>query len=107
MKTQHLPCGVLRSAAGLAIGGAGFFHLFNHILGATEQLTRTLDQTSASRTQLLSLIVAASALNTHTLGHDLLGVFWSLLPSFVGCILLWSAVSHHEKYSSQPCTQWV
>jgi hypothetical protein len=107
MKTQYLPCGVLRSAAGLAIGGAGFFHLFTHILGATEHLTRTLDQTSASRTQLLSLIVAASSLNTHTLGHDLLGVFWPLLPSFAGCILLWSAAWRREKHSSQPCAQWV
>jgi len=107
MKTQYLPCGVLRSAAGLAIGGAGWFHLITHILGATEQLARTLDRISGARTQWLSLIVMASSLNAHALGHDLLSVFWPLLPSFAGCILLWSAASRREKHSRQPCAQWA
>jgi len=107
MKAQYLPCGVLRSAAGLAISGAGLFHLFTHVLGATEQLTRTLDRISGARTQLLSLIVIASSLDARTLGHDLLSVFWPLLPSFAGCILLWSAASRREKHGRQPCAQWA
>ena len=91
MKTQSLPCGVLRSAAGLAIGGAGFIHLFTHILGATEQLTRTLDRISGARTPLFSLIVIASSFNAHGLWHDLLSVLWPFLPAFAGSMLLWSA----------------
>ncbi len=107
MKIPNLPCEILRSAAGLTIASTGLFRLFTHIVGATEQVTRALDQTSAPRTQLLSLIVVASSLNTHRLGHDLLNLLWPLLPSVVGSILLWSAASCRNKRNGQPYAQWV
>ena len=107
MKIPNLPCEILRSAAGLTIASTGLFRLFTHIVGATEQVTRALNQTSAPRTQLLSLIVVASSLNTHRLGHDLLNLLWPLLPSVVGSILLWSAASCRNKRNGQPYAQWV
>jgi|SRR5215470_13962707 len=106
MKTRNFPCGLIRSAAGLAIGGTGLFRLFTHILGATEQVTRALDQTSTAQMQLLSWIVMASSINTHRLGHDLLSVLWPLLPCVVGSVLLWSA-ARRSQHKGQPCTQWV
>ena len=107
MKTQNLPCEMFGSFAGLAIGGTGLFHLFTHVMGATEQLTRTLEQTSAARMQLLSWIMLASSLNPHRLGHDLCSVLWPLLPSLVGSVLLWSADSRQSKRDGRPCTRWA
>src|SRR5262249_46340812 len=107
MKTPTLSCGIIRSAAGLAIGGTGLFRLFTHVLGATEQVTLALDQTAAARTQLLSWIMLASSLNTHRLGHDLFTTFWPLLPSVAGSVLLWSTESQRSKRSGQPCAQWI
>ena len=107
MKTLNLPCEMLRSFAGLAIGGAGVFHLFAQLVGATEQLTRALDQTSGARMQLLSWIMLASSLNAHRLEHDLLSVLWPLLPSAVGSVLLWSAASRPNKRDRRPCTRWA
>jgi hypothetical protein len=104
MKTQYLPCGVLRLVAGLAIGGAGFSHLFTHILSATEQLTRTLDRISGARTQLFSLIVIASSFNAHGLWPALLSVLWPMLPAFAGSMLLWSA-AHAVQSNPQPCAR--
>ena len=80
MKTLNLPCEIFRSWAGLAIGGAGLFHLFTGVTNATEQLTRALEQTSAARMQLLSWIMLASSLNTHSVEYDLLRILWPLLP---------------------------
>ena len=107
MKTLNLPCEILRSFAGLAIGGTGLFHLFTHVMGATEQLTRTLDQTSPLRMQLLSWIMLASSLNTHHLEHDLLNALWPLLPSLVGSVLLWSAASRQSTRNGKPCARWA
>jgi|SRR5215468_3555456 len=107
MKTPNLPCGIIRTAAGLAIGGIGLFRLFTHILGATEQLTHALDQTSAARMQLLWWIMMASSLSTRRLGPDLLSVLWPLLPCAVGSILLWSAAARRSRHNDPPCTQWV
>ena len=107
MKTLNLPCEISRSLAGLAIGGTGLFHLFTQVIGATEQLTRTLDQTSAARMQILSWIMLASSLNPHRLEHDLLSILWPLLPSMVGSVLLWSAVSRQSKRDGRPCTHWA
>jgi hypothetical protein len=107
MKTLNLPCEIFRSLAGLAIGGTGFFRLFTHLMGAIEQLTRTLDQTSPARMQLFSWILLASSLNTHSLKHDLLRVLWPLLPSLVGSVLLWSAASRQSKRDGTPCARWA
>jgi hypothetical protein len=107
MKNLDLPCEIFRSLAGLVIGGTGIFRLFTHLVGATEQLTRTLDQTSAARMQLLSWIMLASSLNTHRLEHDLLSVLWPLLPTAVGSVLLWSAASRQNKRDRRPCTRWA
>jgi hypothetical protein len=107
MKTLNLPCEIFRSLAGVAIGGTGLFHTFTHVMDATEQLTRTLDQTSAARMQLLSWIMLASSLNTHSLEHDLLSLLWSLLPSVVGSVLLWSAASRQSKRGGGPCARWA
>lgn len=107
MKIRNLQCEIGRSAAGLTIAGTGLYRLFTHIVGATEQVTRALDQTSAARTEVLSLIVVASSLNTHRLGHDLLSLLWPLLPSAVGSILLSSAAACRSKRNRQPCAQWV
>jgi len=107
MKTPNLPCEIFRSFAGLAIGGTGLFHLFTRVLGATDQLTRTLDQTSPARMQLFSWIMLASSLNTHSLEHDLLRALWPLLPSLVGSVLLWSAATRQSKRNSRPCSRWA
>jgi len=107
VKIPNLQCEIVRSAAGMTIASTGLYRLFTHIVGATEQVSRAMDQTSVARTQLLSLIVVASSLNTHTLGHDLLSMLWPLLPSIVGPILLWSAASCRSKRNGQPCAQWV
>jgi len=107
MKTPNLPCEIFRSFAGLAIGGTGLFHLFTRVTGATEQLTRTLDQTSPARMQLLSWIMLASSLNMHSLRHDVLSILWTLLPSMVGSVLLWSAASRQGKRNGRPCTRWA
>jgi hypothetical protein len=107
MKTLNFPCEIFRSFAGLAIGGSGLFHLFMRVMGATEQLTRTLDQTSSARMQLLSWIVLASSLNTQHLEHDLLTLFWPLLPSTVGSALLWSAASRQGKRNGTTCARWA
>ena len=107
MKTQNLPCEILRSLAGPAIAGNGLFHLFTHVMGATEQLTHTLDQTSSARMQLLSWIILASSLNTQRLEHNLLSILWALLPSMVGSVLVWSAASRQDKRNGRPCTRWA
>lgn len=107
MKTLNLPCEIFRSFAGLAIGGTGLFHLITHVIGATEQLTRTLDQTSSARMQILSWIMLASSLNTQSLEHDLLSILWPLLPSMVGSVLLWSAASRQSKRNGRPCARWA
>jgi hypothetical protein len=107
MKTLNLPCEIFRSLAGLVIGGTGIFRLFTHLVGATEQLTSTLDQTSGARMQLLSWIMLASSFNAHRLEHDLLSVLWPLLPSLVGSVLLWSAACRQSTQDRQPCTRWA
>jgi len=107
MKTLNLPCEIFRSLAGLAIGGTGLFHTFTHVMEATEQLTRTLDQTSSARMQLLSWIMLASSLNTQHLEHCLLSILWPLLPSTVGTVLLWSAASRQRKGNGRPCARWA
>ncbi len=107
MKTLNLPCEIFRSVAGLAIGGTGLFHTITHVMDATEQLTRTLDQTSAARMQLLSWIMLASSLNAHNLKHDLLSILWPLLPSMVGSVLLWSAASRQHNRNGRPCARWA
>jgi hypothetical protein len=107
MKTVNLPCERMRSAVGLAIAGTGIFRLFTQIMDVSEQITRTLDQSSAARMQLLSWIMVASTLNAHSLGHDLLRIFWPLFPSVAGSILLWSAASRGSKRNRRPCTQWA
>lgn len=107
MRTLNLPCEMLRSIAGLAIGGTGLFRLFTRVMGATEQLTRTLDQTSAARMQLFSWILLASSLNTPSLEHDLLRALWPLLPSVVGSVLLWSAATRQSKRNGRPCSRWA
>jgi hypothetical protein len=107
MQIPNFPCKILRSVAGLAMVGTGLFHLFTLILSATEQLRITLDRTEVARTQMLSLIVIASSLNIHDMGHDLLRVLWPLLPSTVGSILLFSVYRHRNERESQPCAQWV
>jgi hypothetical protein len=105
MKTLNLPCEIFRSLTGLPIGGTGLFHLFTHVMGATAQVTRTLDQASAARMQLFSWILLASSLNTHSLEHILLRALWPLLPSMVGIVLLWSAASRQGKRNGRPCAR--
>jgi hypothetical protein len=107
MRTPNLPCEIFRSLAGLAIGGTGLFHLFTQVMGATEQLTRTLDQISSARMQLLSWIMLASSLSTQRLEHDLFSILWPLLPSVVGSVLLYSAASRQSKRSGRPCERWA
>jgi hypothetical protein len=98
---------MLRSIAGLAIGGTGLFRLFTRVMGATEQLTRTLDQTSVARMRLFSWILLASSLNTPSLEHDLLRALWPLLPSVVGSVLLWSDATRQSKRNGRPCSRWA
>ena len=107
MKTLNLTCEIFRSLAGLVIGGTGIFRLFTHLVGATEQLSRTLDQTSGARMQLLSWIMLASSFNAHRLEHDLLSILWPLVPSLVGSVLLWSAISRQSAQDRQPCARWA
>jgi len=107
MKNLNFSCEMFRSFVGLAIGGTGLFHLFTRVMDATEQLIRTLDQTSSARMQLLSWIMLASSLNMHRLQHDVLSILWPLLPSMVGSVLLWSAASRQSKRNGTPCASWV
>ncbi len=109
MKTRHLPCETLRSLAGLALAGMGAFLLTGRVLSAADRVSRVLDHTASATGDFVSWIMLASSLNTHHLGHDLLRLFWPLLPGLMGTVLLWSTAARQNTRADdrRPCVRWA
>jgi len=95
MSRQHPDSRTLNTLTGSILVAAGLFLLFGHLVGAASQCNRLL-QTMGEGFGVLSSVILASSFQHQQILHDLLRLFWPVLPVFAGSVLLHGA-------SQPPC----
>lgn len=95
MSRQHPDPRTCHTLVGSILIAAGLFVLYGRLVGAANQWNQVL-HTVGEGFGVLSPVILVSSLQHQQLLHDLLRIFWPLVPVAVGSLLLRTSSCHHN-----------